>query len=180
MTKRKNLSLLLNELHIIILCGVLIGAFTYEFMKHELPCPLCLLQRIGMTAMALGPLLNILYGFRPIHYALSMAGALFSASVSIRQILLHICKGFPEYGLPVFGLELYTWAFLVAFSSLIGTTLLLFLYDSSDEYRASEKIRILGYIAISLLVALVVINGVFAFFECGLNFCPDDPKLYVY
>lgn len=180
MKVRKSVAIFLSELHIVILCGVLTGAFAYEFMKHELPCPLCFLQRMGMIAMSLGPLYNLLFGFRASHFAFGIGASVFSASVSIRQILLHICMGFPTYGLPVFGFELYTWAFIVAVCSLLGTMLLLFMYDPSEAYCRPEKLRPFGYVAIGLLVLLLVANLCASFLECGLTFCPDDPTKYVY
>lgn len=175
MTFRKSLSLYLNEIWIIILCAIITGAFIYEWVYRELPCPLCLLQRLGMIATAIGPLMNILFGFRSIHYGFAMIGSIFGASVSIRQILLHVCKDFPEYGLPVFGLEVYTWAFLVACASLLGAALLLMLAERTEEYRQPHRIRFLGYIAIIYLIIIVAANAIEVFFECGIGFCPDNP-----
>ncbi|MCK4934459.1 MAG: disulfide bond formation protein B [Simkaniaceae bacterium] len=180
MTFRKNLSLYLNELWIIILCGILTGAFIYERINHAFPCPLCLLQRLGMIATAIGPLMNLLFGFRSAHYGLAIIGALFGASVSMRQILLHVCKDFSEYGHPVFGLELYTWAFLVACFSILGTAFLLMLFEKSEEYREKAPLRPLGYIAITFLILIVVANVMGTFLECGFTFCPDNPTQIVY
>lgn len=180
MDKTKSATLLLNEIWIIVLCGVITGAFFYEIFKRQLPCPLCLLQRLGMIATAMGPLFNLIFGIRPKHYAFAMAGAIFGGSVSIRQILLHICPGFPTFGLPVFGLELYTWAFIVAVSSLVATLLLLALYKQSEEYVAPSPLRPLGYVAVIYLIAIILANTVVTFMECGVNFCPDNPMKFIY
>lgn len=179
MTFRKWIAYFLTEIHIIILCLVLAGALTFEYSKHEFPCPLCLLQRLGMISMAIGPMLNLLYGFRISHFAFALLGAAFGGSVSVRQILLHICTK-TGYGLPFFGYELYTWAFFVACGSLLGTTLLLFLYRRDEEFCKKEKVRFLGYIAIGLLLLLTLACGVDSFLECGLGYCPDNPESYRY
>lgn len=175
MTKRKSIALYLNEIWIIILCGVITAAFIYEWVDDELPCPLCLLQRLGMIATAIGPFMNIRFGFRSVHYGFSIIGSFFGASVSIRQILLHICKDFPEYGHPIFGLELYTWALLVACASILGTAFLLMLLEKNEEYRKKHPIRPLGYIAIIYLIIIILANAVTTFLECGFTFCPDNP-----
>ncbi|WP_409072021.1 disulfide bond formation protein B, partial [Listeria monocytogenes] len=47
-----------------------------------MPCPLCLLQRILFALLAVGPILNIRYGPRPSHYALSLLAAIVGAVVS--------------------------------------------------------------------------------------------------
>ena len=180
MTFRKNLSLYLNELWIIILCGVLTGGFIHGWVNHALPCPLCLLQRLGMIAVAIGPLMNILFGFRAVHYGVAIISALFGASVSIRHTLLHVCMNFSSFGHPVFGFELYTWAFLVACSSIFATGLLLMIAETSEEYSKPISLRPLGYIAIIYLILIVAANIVGTFLECGFGFCSDNPTQLVY
>ena len=177
---RKRAAIFLSELHIIILCGVLVGAFSYEFAKDALPCPLCLLQRFGMLAMALCPTYNLLFGFNPTHFAFGIWTAIFSAGVSARQILLHISLNFPTFGLPVFGYELYTWAFIVAVCSMLGSGLVLLLYHPCDEFHKVEKLTPIGIFAISLLLFLTLATMITSFVECGLWFCPDNPVHDVY
>jgi disulfide bond formation protein DsbB len=47
---------------------VLAAAFAAQLLLHELPCPLCLLQRLQFTVLAIGPILNIRFGLRPSHF----------------------------------------------------------------------------------------------------------------
>lgn len=98
---------------------ILILASLAQFFLKELPCPLCLLQRLGLLAMGFGFLLNIRYHIHPSHYALSLLAAVFTAFVSARQILLHIVPGSGAYGDPVLGLHFYTWVFIFAFATII-------------------------------------------------------------
>jgi disulfide bond formation protein DsbB len=60
---------------------VLAAAFAAQFMLHELSCPLCLLQRILFATLAIGPILNIRFGPRPSHYAMSLLAAVAGAVV---------------------------------------------------------------------------------------------------
>ena len=45
----------LAQLCIFGITAVLISAFVVQFGMKELPCPLCILQRMGMILAALGP-----------------------------------------------------------------------------------------------------------------------------
>lgn len=175
MSFRKTLVLYLNELWIIVLASIIGGAFIYSAISQELPCPLCLLQRLGMIATAIGPLLNLFFGVRGIHYGYSVLGLVFGASVSIRQILLHICPGSGSYGGSVFGFQLYTWAFLVACCSLLGVAFLLMLSEKKEEFREPQPLQPLAYFAIGYLSLIVLANVVATFLECGFGFCPDNP-----
>ena len=37
-------------------------ALFYQFIFHELPCPLCLLQRVGLFCIAFGAMMNLKHG----------------------------------------------------------------------------------------------------------------------
>ena len=47
-----------NIVALYLVTGHLIAAFVFEFTRDELPCPLCLLQRIALSGMAAGLILN--------------------------------------------------------------------------------------------------------------------------
>src|SRR5258708_14089397 len=83
----------LNALSLYAVALVMAAAFAAQLLLHELPCPLCLLQRIQFAALAIGPILNIRWGPRPSHYALSLFAAAAGAAFSTRHGLLHIMPG---------------------------------------------------------------------------------------
>ena len=95
---------------------MLAAAFAAQLVLGELPCPLCLLQRVQFAMLAIGPILNIRHGPRPSHYAASLLTAALGAVVAARQILLHILPGDPGYGSALFGHHYYTWS-LIGFAS---------------------------------------------------------------
>jgi hypothetical protein len=70
------LAITLNALGLYALAAVLAAAFAAQLLLHELPCPLCLLQRLQFTLLAIGPILNVRWGPRPSHYALSLLAAI--------------------------------------------------------------------------------------------------------
>src|SRR5262245_60606185 len=117
----------LAHFNILAVCGVLLGAFGVQFTQGELPCPLCSLQRMAMLLCALGPAFIISRArhggpsaddFAP-GYGMSVLAAVAGAAISGRQILLHIVPPDSGYGDAVFGLHLYTWAFIVFTTVLV-------------------------------------------------------------
>lgn len=163
----------LNALMAIIFMGIITSAFYQEFFKHELPCPLCYLQRLGMVGVSIGALMNLRFGVRVSHYAISLLSAFFGGAVAIRQICLHICPGFPVFGYPVFGLSLYTWSFLSFASALFAVIILLFLYSSKDKAPLKENwLDYLAYFAVSVIILL---NILATLWQCGIGPCQDVP-----
>ncbi len=167
------LSRTLNAVLALILMGILSSAYFQQYFKQETPCPLCLLQRLGMIGVAIGAILNLRFGIQPLHYGFSLLSAFFGGSVSVRQILLHICPGSPVFGYPVFGLSLYTWAFLTFCSSVIAVVLLLFLYSANDKDKF--KMNWFERLACIAVFALTFLNFITTFDECALGFCKDIP-----
>ena len=133
----------LNAVGSLVVCGILIAAFVDEFVNRDLPCPLCLLQRVGLVAVGFGLCLNVLWGPRPHHYGLMIVAAVFGGSVSIRQILLHIVPGTGHYGGVFLGLNFYTWAGLAFFLIVLGSGLML-LFDGQYDVEPGTMPRFGG------------------------------------
>lgn len=162
----------LNALIVLTITGILIAAFGVQFIKHEKPCPLCLLQRTMMIGVAVSALLNIHFGIKPAHYALGLLCSLAGGVVALRQIALHVCPGFPEFGVPVLGMSLYTWSFLIFACCVLAIALLLLMYNPYEEDRKPSSTG-LGQLA-SLLIFLVAVGNIFATLnQCGLTACSE-------
>jgi disulfide bond formation protein DsbB len=162
---------------------VLLGAYGVQFILWEFPCPLCLLQRLGMLGAAFGMMLNLRFGIKPSHYGISIISAVFGASVSMRQIQLHIVpvEGQPTgYGSAIFGLHLYTWAFLVIAATILILSIIM-LSGRQFESNESADARPAGGITKFVFILFIIIaaaNTVTTFLECGLGPCPDNPTQY--
>lgn len=165
------LQIRLNALLIFILSGVLISAFGVQFIGHEKPCPLCLLQRIGMISVACGAAFNLCFGIRSRHYGLILLSALFGGAVALRQISLHVCPGFSTFGIPVLGLSLYTWSFIVFISVILYTAFLLLLY--SPAKASGEKLGIFEKSACFTILMIAIGNFLSTLFECGFGPCVE-------
>jgi disulfide bond formation protein DsbB len=169
----------LNALALYGLAALLAGAFAAQFILGELPCPLCLLQRIMFALLAIGPILNIRFGLRPSHYALSLLAAVVGAAVSTRQVLLHIMPGDTGYGTALFGYHYYTWA-LIGFVAAIALLSLVLLFDRQFETDTSAPVApgIVAHLAVWLVIAITAANVASTLLECGFKACADDPGVY--
>jgi disulfide bond formation protein DsbB len=170
----------LNALSLYAVALLLAAAFAAQLLLHELPCPLCLLQRVMFALLAIGPILNIRFGPRPSHYALSLLSAIVGAVVSTRQILLHILPGDPGYGTALFGYHYYTWA-LVGFAAAIVLLSAMLLFDRQferDDKAPQVAAGAFAHAAVWLVIAFTALNVVSALLECGFGACADNPVVY--
>ena len=176
----RSLALALNALGLYAIALVLAAAFAAQLWLDELPCPLCLLQRIAFALLAVGPILNVRYGARPSHYAVSLLTAIAGATFAMRQILLHIMPGDPGYGSPLLGYHYYTWAF-IGFAAAIVLIAVVLLFDRQFEdgtKAAPAEFGGFARTAVWLLIALTALNVITTLLECGFDACPDDPVTY--
>jgi disulfide bond formation protein DsbB len=167
----------LNALGLLAVTLVLAAALVLQLTLGELPCPLCLLQRVGFVAVGFGLLLNVRFGPAPLHYGLVILGALFGAAAAARQVLLHIVPGSGAFGSPLLGLHLYSWCLLLFLVVIAGIALLLLMEGQFERNRAWPA-RGWQRLVIGLYAGVTVLVGISAFVECGPGECPDDPTSY--
>lgn len=163
----------LNALIIVILSSILLSAFGVQIFMHEQPCPLCLLQRLGMIGVATGALMNVWYGIRTSHYGLMLLSSLMGGFVALRQISLHVCPAFPKFGLPVLGLSLYTWSFVIFVCVVLAVALLLFLYNPKESQYQPAPPNLWGKFAFGFIVIIAAANIVTTLLQCGLGPCSE-------
>ena len=176
----RSLAVTLNALGLYGIALVLIAAFAAQLWLDELPCPLCLLQRIQFAMLAIGPILNVRFGPRPSHYAVSLLAAAAGAAVAMRQILLHIMPGDPGYGSALLGYHYYTWAF-IGFSVAIVLIAAMLLFDGQFKEDGAAKPVASGafaQLAVWLVIGLTALNVISTLVECGFDACPDNPVVY--
>ena len=171
---------LLNALALMAVDTVLALAFVDQLWFSDLPCPLCILQRAGLTAAGFGLALNVIFGPKPSHYGMTILGAAVGGAISIRQILDHIVPGTGSYGNAIFGLHLYTWAFIAFVLMIIGSAIMLL--DDRQFSRAeplSSRLRPLPVTAVATFILLAIGNVVSTVLLCGGGFCPETPGGYL-
>jgi disulfide bond formation protein DsbB len=160
----------LNALSLYGVALVLAAAYAAQFILRELPCPLCLLQRILFAALAVGPILNIRFGPRPSHYAMSLLAAVAGAVASTRQVLLHIMPGEAGYGSALLG-------FITAIV-LLAAILMFDRQFKEDKAVLPATGGAFAQTAVWLVIALTAVNVVTTLLECGFGACADNPLVY--
>lgn len=171
---------LLNALALMAVDTVLALAFVDQLWFSDLPCPLCILQRAGLTAAGFGLALNVIFGPKPSHYGMTILGAAVGGAISIRQILDHIVPGTGSYGNAIFGLHLYTWAFIAFALMIIGSAIMLL--DDRQFSRAVpmwSRLRPLPVTAVATFILLAIGNVISTVLLCGAGFCPETPGGYL-
>ena len=170
--------------------AVLSGAmFVFQFGMSELPCPLCILQRMAMMLAAIGPVYIVAQTLRGRGGAgtvmtgigLAIIGAILGMMMSTRQILLHIAPDDPGYGEAILGLHLYTWALVSFVVVLVFCGLALLVAPAVLPTAPTGRVgRTIAWIVIALLLITILLNAVVVFVEAGWNwFLPDDPTEYL-
>lgn len=171
-----------NALGLFGLSIILLIAFGYQFIRGELPCPLCLLQRAAFAAVGVGLALNVCIGSRPSHYALTMLSAVAGGVIAARQVLLHIVPGSGAYGSSLFGMHFYTWALIAFVLTIVFTAGLLF-FDRQFVPVREQDDRVspyLGNAAVLLFLLVILANAISTLAECGVGLCPDNPTTYAF
>jgi hypothetical protein len=138
-----------------------------------------------MIGLAIGPVMNLLWGVKARHYALSILAAVVGGAASTRQDLVHIAgPNDPGYGPAVLGWHLYTWAFATFLIAVAGCAILLLwnrpleLSDQGvlhDRARSPKWLPFVAIWAIMWVFLDLVIIGISVIPECGLGLCPDNP-----
>lgn len=165
-----------NFFGLVVVCGILSMAFYYQLSSHELPCPLCLLQRVCFIAIGLCMAMNLLRGIKPSHYGLMILSSLLGFSIAMQQVFLHIAPTDTGYGPPVMGVHLYVWA-AICFLIIIGFTAIALGFEQGfQSHKASNKY---SFKLITALFSLIIFaNTISTLLECGLTVCPPNPVKY--
>lgn len=162
-----------NLISLFAINGVLIYAFIGQFYLGELPCPLCIMQRIGFILVGFAFVLNLRFGAHTSHYGWGILAGLVGLLIALRQILLHILPNDPGYGSTFLGMHFYTWAFVGFLGLLLGQAILLVLPNRDVRSRSW-----ISNLVVFLFFALVAANLLSTLLECGIGPCADDPVRY--
>jgi disulfide bond formation protein DsbB len=179
------LYLVAATLNVWVVVLVLLAAFAAQFIAGEPPCPLCVMQRIALMLLAIGPLYILARAHAgklsardaAVGNGMAILAALLGVTASGRQVLLHILPGDPGFGSPVLGLHLYTWC-LVTFGCQIAASAVLLLAASFlDDTPASWPWARPTAIALAVIVAANLLSVVA---EAGFNWdLPENPVRYL-
>jgi len=165
-----------NTLGLVVICAILILAFADQVYQHDLPCPLCLLQRLGFIAVGLCLCLNLKKGIHVSHYGLMILAAILGFCSALRQISLHTAPGDPGYGHNLLGIPMYVWSAII-FMTIIGCIAIAMLFEPGFTEK-QQRIGRKSIALMSIFLILILANGISTLIECGTSVCPGNPLGY--
>ena len=180
-SSRRQLALL-NYLYLLlvmfVIAGILTTAMTLQYANGELPCPLCLLERVAMLGVCFGIMLNFRRGFSYQNTGFSLLSAILLLIISVRQSLLDIYPrpGHEYIGSAIFGIHMPVWSIVIALCLLTAYSIKLAIIGG-DEYLGEAGVSqfpIVRKLADGLslfVIALGLINLVSVILQCGLAEC---------
>ena len=161
-----------------VVAAIVSWAMVLQYAFGEIPCPLCLLQRVAMLGCCFGLIVQLREeGPERTERGTGIAllFALLLLVISARQVLLDIVPrpGHDYIGQPVFGLHMPVWSVLIAVALLGGVAIRLVLFGAPRAQagaRDSAFSRPARALEIYVL-AISAINFVSVVLQCGLGEC---------
>ncbi len=161
-----------------VLAAVLTAASVLQYAMGELPCPLCLLQRVAMLAICLAIFLQFRRGFSYQHSGIALLFALFLLIMAERQSLLDIYPrpGHAYIGSAVLGLHMPVWSVIIGLLLLFSFSVRLAILGGDPHlqnvpattfpWMVTAATVLGGYIG---LLALLNFGSVVV--QCGIGEC---------
>lgn len=158
------------------IAAILTAAMAYQYLHAEIPCPLCLLQRVVLFGVCFGIIQNFRSGYSDRNSGWSLLWALFLLIISVRQTLINIYPrpGHAYVGSAVFGIHMPVWSVLIAVALLFAFGLKLTILGGDGRLAGRKPGGALGQLAaIGMVYVLVLcaINFVSVIVQCGLDAC---------
>lgn len=157
-----------------VLAAVLTAAMVLQYGHGEIPCPLCLLQRVALFAVCFGLMRHFREGDRGRGVGLALVAAVFLLLVSARQTLIDICPrpGHDYVGSAILGLHMPVWSVLVALGVILALSMQIAVVGEARQSSVpSARVVTAARWAGLYVCALCAINLVSAVLQCGLGAC---------
>jgi len=163
-------------LMLLALAAVLTAAMVMQVVFGEIPCPLCLLQRVAMLGCCFGLIHQLHAEESERGTGIAMVFAVVLLVISVRQTLLDIVpRPDHEYvGTVVLGLHMPVWSVVIAVALLLGFALRFALFGAPRDAAPAEGSAIRSCArGLEIYVVLVAaLNLVAVVIQCGLGDCP--------
>jgi disulfide bond formation protein DsbB/nitrate reductase NapE component len=161
-----------------VIAGILTAAMTLQYVNGELPCPLCLLERVAMLGVCFGIMLNFRRGFSYQNTGFSLLFAIVLLVISVRQSLLDIYPrpGHEYIGSAIFGIHMPVWSIIIALALLTAYAIKLAILGDDEYLREADvsefpAIRRIADILSIYVIAICLINLVSVVLQCGFGEC---------
>jgi disulfide bond formation protein DsbB len=177
---RDALRFLMNEVFTLAMmaaiAAILTAAMVMQYCYGELPCPLCLLQRVALLGVCFGLVQSFRSGSSDRNLGYSLLFCVFLLVVSVRQTLLDIYPrpGHAYVGSAVLGLHMPVWSIVIAVALIVAIAIKLCIVGGDDGSSALDRKSLFGRLATAAslyVVAIALINFGSVVVQCGLSQC---------
>ena len=162
----------------LVIAGILTTAMTLQYVNGELPCPLCLLERVAMFGVCFGIMLNFRRGFSYQNTGFSLLSAILLLVIAVRQTLLDIYPrpGHEYIGSAIFGIHMPVWSIIIALSLLIAYAIKLAIIGGDEYLREANLAEFPAMTKSANILSLCIIvicriNFVSVILQCGWGEC---------
>jgi disulfide bond formation protein DsbB len=161
-----------------VIAGILTAAMTLQYVKGELPCPLCLLERVAMFGVCFGIMLNFRRGFSYQNTGFSLLFAIVLLVIAVRQSLLDIYPrpGHEYIGSAIFGIHMPVWSIIIALTLLTAYAIKLAILGGDEYLREADAgefpvVRKIANVLSIYVIAICLINFISVILQCGFGEC---------
>lgn len=171
----------LNIASILLVITVITIAVAQQVGYGMPPSELGILQRACLFAACVAPILNLLRGMRPQHYAFAIFAAIVGGFAAVREFIGHVSSQMAlDPNEIVFGRPLFEWALVVfvLIVFLVGVVLIWTKSWMALDYGLIEHYgpsRTWAFASIIWLMSYVVFTIIQVPVQCGGWACPVDP-----
>lgn len=159
----------------VILSAALTAAMVMQFALGEIPCPLCLLQRVAMFGCCFGLLHQLRARESERGGGIALFFALLLLVIAARQTLLDIVPrpGHAYIGTAVFGLHMPVWSVVIGLCLLLALAIRLTLFGAPrlllppGRPPLGRTARLLEF----YVVLICALNFGAVFLQCGFDQC---------
>jgi disulfide bond formation protein DsbB len=160
------------------IAAILTAALAIQLLGGEIPCPLCLIERVALFAAGLAALMNLRGPYSGRWTGAALLAALLLMIVAARQSLLDIYPrpGHAYVGEVVLGLHMPVWSTLIGLALIGANAAMLTAFGGDSHMRGhpAEAFPALVHIGRVLglwLLVLALVNLVAVVLQCGLGQC---------
>src|SRR5277367_3759383 len=124
-----------------VLAAILTAAMVMQYAFGEIPCPLCLLQRVAMFGCCFGLIVQLRSDNSERGTGIALIFAVLLLVISVRQTLLDLFPrpGHDYVGNAIFGVHLPVWSVIIAVALLLGFAVRLALFGGVHGAADTER-----------------------------------------
>ena len=157
-----------------VLAAILTAAMVMQYASGEIPCPLCLLQRVAMFGCCFGLIVQLRSDNSERGTGVALIFAVLLLVISVRQTLLDLFSrpGHEYIGSAVLGIHLPVWSVIIAVALLLGFAIRLALFGGTRRTVAERNsLRPVAHLLGIYVIAICAINFLSVIAQCGLDQC---------